>query len=369
MKKNVLFVLILLLLFTSSKTPARTTLKQTLGKYFLVGTAVNTNEVWGIDSMGAGIAVDNFNAIVPENCMKAAAIHPREDEYAWQDADRTVSFGLRHGMAVIGHCLVWHSQQPSWLFTDADGHRVSRQLLIDRMHKHIAAVVGRYKGKITGWDVVNEAFNDDGSYRHTPWYDIIGPDYIPLAFQFAHEADPNAELYYNDYSLALPAKRQAVCMLVQNLRQRGLRIDAVGMQSHISLNFPKLADYEASIKAFASLGVKVQITELDLNMLPDYRPVAGADVSQHHDYVKLLDPYRKRLPGKLEKKFNNRYLAFFALYRKYAPSIRRITLWGTHDTMSWLNNWPIPGRVNYPLLFNRQGEPKPVVKQIIKLFK
>lgn len=353
---------------TSEARNARRTLKDVVGKYFLIGVAMNSDQVWGRDSIGARVARDNFNSVVAENCMKGEVIHPEENRYDWTDADQTVKFGTDNGMAVIGHCLVWHSQPPRWMFTDAQGAPVTRDVLIERMRSHITNVVTRYKGKILGWDVVNEAINDDGTMRETPYYKIIGPDYIELAFRFAHEADPNAELYYNDFSMSNPKRRDAVCQLVRDLKAKGCRIDAVGMQSHNGFDYPDLSEYEKSIDAFAACGVKVMMTELDLNMLPNPKEFGGADIHQKFAFDKKYNPYTNGLDEQGLKTFNDRYLKMFQIYRRHASQISRVTLWGVSDAGSWLNGWPIPGRTNFPLLFDRQYKPKPVVGEIIKLF-
>lgn len=368
MTKRFSIILLFSLFALNASLHAQPTLKTTVGKHFLIGAAVTADQVWGRDSIGARVAGDNFNAVVAENCMKGEKIHPAKDTYYWADADRTVEFAEKNDMAVTGHVLVWHSQPPAWMFTDDNGNSVSRDELIDRMYHHITTVVSHFKGKIRGWDVVNEAFNDDGTYRESPYYKIIGKEYIPLAFRFAHAADPDAELYYNDYSLSLPAKREAVCRLIRELKSEGLRVDAVGMQSHNGTDYPNLDDYEASIKAFIGEGVKIHITELDLNMLPYPKDISGAEISQQAGYAKAMDPYRNGLTREAQKKFDERYLAFFSLYKKYEEHIGRVTLWGVTDATSWLNDWPIPGRVNYPLLFDRQGKAKPVVRKIEKMF-
>ena len=364
MKKTLFFVLIGML----SLAVQAQTLRETVGKHFLIGAAVNTNEMWGRTPKAQEVIANQFNSIVAENCMKAGAIHPEEERFYWNDADQTVKFGEEHDMAIIGHCLIWHSQAPRWMFTDAEGKEVSREVLIERMHRQIAEVVGRYKGRIKGWDVINEAFNDDGTYRNTPYYHIIGPEYFELAYRFAHEADPNAELYYNDYSMALPAKRDAVCRLVRDLKSKGCRIDAVGMQSHNGLDYPDLKEYENTMDSLSACGVGVMITELDLNMLPNPRGFGGAEVSQNFDYEKSMNPYPDGLTEEAQRQFDERYLAFFDIYRRHEHQIRRITLWGVSDRYSWLNNFPVHGRTNHPLLFDRQYQPKPVVEQIIRLF-
>lgn len=299
MKRNVVFLLACMFAMASALPVSAgntKTLKDVLGRYFLVGAAMNVDQIWNRTPDETNVVKNNFNSIVAENCMKGEEIHPEENRFFWDDADRFVKFGQDNGLAIIGHCLVWHSQPPVWMFTDERGDTVSRDVLIDRMHRHISAVVGRYKGRILGWDVVNEIFNDDGTFRNSPYYRIIGPEFVELAFKFAHEADPNAELYINDYSLAKPAKRDAVCRIVRELKSKGYRVDGIGMQSHNGLEYPDLDEYEKSIDAFAACGVKVMITELDVNVLPNPEKFGGAEISQNFKYADALNPYKNGLP-------------------------------------------------------------------------
>ncbi len=344
-------------------------LKDVLGKYFLIGTAINVNQSSGHDSLATTVIDKHFNCIVAENCMKPEGMQPTEGKFKWRKAERFVKYAEDLGLTAIGHVLVWHSQTPDWFFKDAEGKPASREMLIERMRTHILTVVGHFKGRIKGWDVVNEAIQDDGSYRHSPWYQIIGPEYIELAFQFAHEADPNAELYYNDYSMANPAKRKTVCELIRKLKAKGLRIDGVGMQSHNGLGWPDLSEYEASIDAFADCGVKVMITELDLNVLPNPDSFGGAEVSQDFAYDERLNPYKNGLPEDVAQRIDKRWLQLFAIYKRHAHQISRVCLWGISDAQSWMNDWPVKGRTAYPLLFDRQYQPKSVVKDIINMYK
>lgn len=352
----------------AQKSPSQPALKDVLGKYFLVGAAVDRNLPAGEDPQAETLVKAQFNQVVAENCMKGELIHPEVNRYDWTDADRLVDWSQRHGMTLIGHCLVWHSQPPKWMFTDETGKNVSRETLIGRMYSHIMTVVTRYRGKIKGWDVVNEAFEDDGSYRKTPYYNIIGPEYLALAFQFAHEADPDAELYYNDYSMSKPGKREAVCQLVRQLKAKGIRIDAVGMQSHNGYNYPDYSDYEKSLEAFAAEGVKVMLTELDMNMLPNPKDFNGAEISQNFKLMEQYNPYVKGLDKKAQKLFNQRYLDLFRIVERHKDVISRVTFWGVNDGHTWLNDWPVKGRTNYPMLFDRDYQAKPVVKDILKLF-
>ena len=350
---------------TAVQTP---TLQESMGKYFLVGAAVNTDLVDGKTPGTEAMTIKQFNQVVAENCMKGEVNHPEVNRFDFREGDKLADWAQRNGKTLIGHCLVWHSQPPKWMFTDAEGKQVSRETLIGRMYNHIMTVVTHYKGKVKGWDVVNEAIEDDGSYRKSPYYNIIGPEYIELAFQFAHEADPNVELYINDYSMAKPGKREAYCKIIRNLKAKGLRIDAIGMQSHNGYNYPDYAEYEKSIEAFAAEGVKVMMTELDMNMLPNPEGFGGADISQNFELQKKYNPYVNGLDKKAQKLFNQRYLDLFKIIERHKDAISRVTFWGTSDESSWLNGWPIKGRTNYPLLFDRNNEMKPVGKEIVKLF-
>lgn len=341
-------------------------LKSALEGKFLMGVAVNDLQASGMDTAGVRLINEQFNSVVAENCMKSEVIHPEEDRYDFTKADRFVALGEKQHAFIVGHTLIWHSQLAPWFCVDKTGKNVSREVLIKRMRDHIYTVFGRYKGRIKGWDVVNEAFEDDGSYRKTKFYDILGKDYIPLAFQFAHEADPDAELYYNDFSMAHKAKREAVVRLVGELKAKGLRIDGVGMQTHLQMDFPPVKDYEESLLAFANAGVKVMITEMDLTILPTPDRNIGANVGRNFAYSKEMNPYPDALPDSVAAAWTARMEAFFNLFLKHSDKISRVTMWGVADSDSWRNDWPVRGRTDYPLLFDRQHHPKPIVAAIIK---
>lgn len=341
-------------------------LKDAFAGKFYIGTALNTGQIMERDTVSVRVINKNFNAIVAENCMKSGPIQPREGVFNFDLPDKFVDFGEKYGMFVTGHTLVWHSQAPSWFFRDSLGKDVSREVMIERMKKHISSVAGRYKGRVKGWDVVNEAINDDGSYRKSKFYEIIGEDFINLAFQFAHEADPEAELYYNDYSMANPKKRMGVVAMVKKLQDQGVKIDGIGMQCHIGLEYPDINEFEKSIEAFAALGVKVMITEMDISVLPPPDRRMGADVSSNFEYQKKMNPYTEGLPDSVNAVFEKRYLDFFRLFLKHKNVISRVTFWGVNDALSWKNNFPVRGRTDYPLLFDRKNQPKPVVQKIIE---
>lgn len=328
---------------------------------FLVGVAINSRLLSG--GAGQRLVTRHFNSIVAENCMKCEAIHPDEGRYDFAEADKFVDFGQRNGMHVIGHCLVWHSQLPQWFCTDGEGKPVSPEVLKKRMKDHIATVVGRYRGRVKGWDVVNEALLDDGSFRDSPFYKILGEEYIPLAFQYAHEADPDAELYYNDYGMDNRFKRMAVVELVKKLKARGLRIDAIGMQGHMGMDYPDIVEYERSIKAFAAAGCKVMVTEWDMSALPS--AYTGADISARAGYDPKLDPYPGGLPDSVSRAWNRRMGDFLRLFVRYSGVISRVTAWGLTDADSWKNNFPVPGRTDYPLWFDRDYRMKPFLREAV----
>ena len=362
-------LLILLVVVGGSSAACAQGLKDAVGKYCLIGTALNQWQSDGQDAAASAVVRQHFNAAVAENCMKSECLQPAEGIFDFRVADKFVGYCRQNNLKIIGHCLVWHSQAPDWMFTDGYCARpASKEVLRERIINHIRTVVGHYKGQIHGWDVVNEAIEDDGSFRKSPFYNLLGEEFIELAFRTAHEADPDAELYYNDYSMANPGKREAVCRLVKRLKEKGLRIDGVGMQSHNGMNYPDLTEYEKSIDAFAACGVKVMITELDLNVLPNPQQFGGADISQNFEYQQKLNPYIAGLPKDKAKEVEQRYLELFKIYYRHRDQISRINLWGIADHNSWLNDWPVKGRTNYPLLFDRQYQPKPIVNEIIKLY-
>jgi len=342
------------------------TLKDALKGKFHIGVAMNGQQISERDTANVNIIKRNFDAIVAENCMKSMFLQPREGEFNFAEADKFVEFGERNGKWITGHCLTWHSQLPRWFFTDENGETVTADVLKARMKSHISTVVGHFKGKVKGWDVVNEAIMEDGSYRKSKFYEILGEEFIPLAFQYAHEADPDVELYYNDYNEWYPGKCAAIVKLIKTLRDRGLRIDAVGMQGHLGMDGPSIAEYEKAIQTYINAGVNVMVTEFDLSILPSPRRGIGAEISTNIEYQKEFNPYTEGVPDAAMQAWTNRMLDLFKLFLKY-KEITRITMWGVSDGSSWKNNFPVRGRTDYPLLFDRNYQAKPVVEDIIKL--
>lgn len=338
-------------------------LKEAFGDKFLVGVAVPNHQVSGKDTAATRIIKTHFNSVVGENCMKCVNIHPEEDRYYFGGADSLVEFGQANDMAIIGHCLIWHSQCAPWFFVDKEGKEVSPEVLKQRMKEHITTVVSRYKGKIKGWDVVNEAIESDGSYRKSKFYEILGEEYVPLAFRYAHEADPDAELYYNDYGMHAPGRRDGVVRLVKSLKEKGLRIDAVGLQGHMGMDYPTVEEFEKSMMAFADCGVKLMITEWEMSALPTVHE--KANISDTVAYSKAMNPYPEALPDSVSRIWNARMKAFFELFLKHADVVDRVTVWGVSDGDSWKNDFPVKGRKEYPLLFDRNHRMKPFLRELV----
>ena len=318
----------------------------------VVGVAINQRQSDGVDTAAVDIITRQFNQITPENLLKFQSVHPAADRYTFDAQDRYVNFGIDRKMQVIGHTLVWHNQTGPWVFQGADGKPADRDTLLTRMRDHIHTVVGRYKGKIHGWDVVNEAIDEDGSLRKTPWRDGIGDDYVAKAFEFAREADPNAELYYNDFNLEKPAKRAGVIKLVKDLQARGLRIHGIGNQAHWRLETPTVDEIEQTLIDLHGTGLKVMYTELDINLLPQGGRSADPAVA---------NPYANGLPDEKQQQLAKRYADIFALIVKHRDRVSRVTFWGLSDADSWLNR----GRMNYPLLWDRQRQPKPAFRAVV----
>ena len=332
-------------------------LKELVPRGWLIGVAINQNQSDERDTAAVDLIARQFNAISPENLLKFESVHRQPDGFTFEAQDRYVAFGQQRGMAVIGHTLVWHSQTPAWVWAGSDGGLADRATMLERMRVHIATVVGRYKGRIRGWDVVNEALNDDGTLRDSPWRRGIGDDYIAKAFEFAREADPGAELYYNDFNLATrPAKRAGAIRIVKELQQRGLRIDAVGEQGHWRLNTPTVAEIDQTIVELRATGVKVNITELDVNLLPPAPPgPRGQPVPPE------ANPYVNGLPDDVQQALARYYADAFRVFLEHRRDITRVTFWGVSDGDSWLNR----GRANHPLLWDRQHRPKPAFDRIV----
>ena len=350
-------------------------LKDAYRDAFKVGVAINQEISSGQDSRWGELLAKNFNAVTPENVMKVERINPKPGVYNFKPADDFVALAQANKMFIVGHTLVWHNQTPDWFFQNDKGAPNTPAQQIERMRKHIEVVAGRYKGKVNAWDVVNEVIGDNGNYRPTTWVKGVGDGdtLVKMAFKFASQYAPDAELYYNDFNAWRPAKRDGIVRMVKMLKAAGIRIDGVGMQGHWGLNYPKTEYIEAAIDAYAALGVKVMITELDVDVLPLTREgqVVGTVMShqqfQEEEFKDYLDPYRQGLPEDVQAALTRRYQELFEIFYRKRDKIDRVTLWGIHDGMSWKNGYPVPGRTNYPLLWNRDGTAKPALDAILDI--
>ena len=347
------------------KTNEPTSLKDNFKNNFLIGAALSNTQISGADKNAINLLEKEFNSITPENDMKWEQIHPEKDSFYFEIADKYVGLGLKENMHIVGHTLVWHSQLAPWVQNIKDSTE-----LASTIKNHINKVVGRYKGKIDTWDVVNEALNEDGTLRESIFLNVMGEKYIAYAFKLAAHADPNAKLVYNDYNLWKPEKRAGVVRLVKQLQESGVKIDGVGMQAHWSLEGPSIEDIENSIIAYSQLGVKVSFTELDVTVLPNPWDLNGAAVEQSYEQYEgdpKMNPYPIKLTDSAQVKLANRYEDIFKLFLKHKDKIERVTFWGVNDGQTWLNGWPIKGRTNHPLLFDRNFEPKKGYHSVLAL--
>jgi endo-1,4-beta-xylanase len=329
-------------------------LKDYYEDYFPIGVAVSAQDLKNPDEVK--LILQHFNSLTPENAMKMGPIHPEENRYNWRDADTIVAFAQANGLRVRGHNLCWHEQTPDWFFKDGSGKLVTKEVLLKRLKEHITTVVKRYKGKIYAWDVVNEAIADDSTQflRNSLWYQICSEDYIIKAFEYAHAADPDAVLFYNDYNTERPEKRERIYKLLKQLVDAKVPINAVGLQGHWSVYEPSQAGLIATVKKFSSLGLKVQVTELDISVYPwekDRRPMRPDE----------SDTYTPDL----QKKQEGQYADVFKIFRNYKNVITGITFWNIYDGRTWLDEYPVKGRKNYPLLFDQHMQPKSAYWKVV----
>ena len=361
-------------MFCHSQNSDSQTLKGVYKEAFLMGAAVSPAITSGSDKASQDIVIKQFNAITAENVMKAAVINPKPGIYNFGPADDYVAFGEKHHLFIVGHTLVWHNQCPDWFFTNAEGKPNTKEQQIEQLRRHIEEVAGRYAGRVNAWDVVNEVIDNDGSYRvNTAWVKAFGngDTLVKYAFKFAALYAPGSELYYNDFNAWRPSKREGIVRLVKMLQKEGIRIDGVGMQGHWGLNYPKTEYIEQAIDAYAACGVKVMITELDIDVLPLTKEgqIIGQGMAdkqfQLEEFKIFLDPYQKGLPDSMQTVLAHRYAELFSIFYRRRDKIARVTLWGVHDGMSWKNDYPIPGRTNYTLLWDRNKQPKPALPAVL----
>jgi endo-1,4-beta-xylanase len=339
--------------------PAAQTLRQAAGKRLLIGCAIATVDLQ--NAKRTAMIVQQYDEITPEYDLMPAHLVDDAGHYTFTDGDAIVAFAAQHHMPVLGHMLIWNFVTRQWLFQDAQGKPLPRAQALANLKGYINTVVGHYRGKIQAWNVVNEAISDNsGEYlKDTPALRAIGPEYIQKAFEYAHAADPKAELYYNDYNSEQPDKLAKTIRLVRSLQHSGVRIDAVGIQGHWLLDWPPTEMIEKGIDAIAALGVKVMITELDVDPLPRDSSGANMAISATGD-----NPYPDSFPPAMQAKLAQRYGAIMAAILRH-PSVTMVNFWGPDDSRSWLNDYPVKGRTNYPLLFDSQDNPKPAFDAVL----
>ncbi len=356
--------------YANEGQPEMKTLKQTFADDFLMGAAISKRSFTGSQQPRTALVARQFNSISSCNMLKWGPFNPKPGVYNYDLADAYVEFGNKHNMYVVGHVLFWHNQTPKWVFEDDTGKQLTRDELLARMRERVRHVAKRYGSRIDAWDVVNESIMENGKLRDSMWTKIIGPDFIEQAFRIADEELPaDVELLYNDYSMTGKGKRDGVIRMVRDLKKKGIRIDGVGLQGHWSINGPSPRQIEDSIVAFAETGVDVHITELDIDVLPRKAGMYGADVSKRFEQDKSMNPYTEGLPDEMQQRLAKRYADIFQVFVKHSDKVKRVTFWGVADSDSWLNNWPIKGRTSYPLLFDRDGKPKPAYHSVVGLKK
>lgn len=344
---------IVVFLFFKTNIYAQPTLKEAYRDFFVMGVAVSPRMM--DEGAESALIRQQFGSLTAENAMKMGPIHPEENRYNWDPADKIADFASRHGLKLRGHTLCWHNQTPAWLFTK-DGRDITKYELLARLRQHIFDVVGRYRGKIYAWDVVNEAVPDGGSdlYRKTKFYDIIGEEYIEMAFRYAHEADPTCLLFYNDYNTESPQKREKIYRLLKGLIEKGVPVHGVGLQGHWSLEEPTAQALATSIEQFASLGLKVQITELDVSVYP----------KQHQHSDKPFEG-KAEYTAEMERQQTKQYQMIFEVLRRHKDKVTGVTFWNLSDKASWLDNFPVRGRKDFPLLFDQMYQPKKAYQAVV----
>jgi endo-1,4-beta-xylanase len=340
---------------TGGSSSGSGTLAAKYADYFPIGAAVGDYQLTTLSD----IVAQDFNHLTCENAMKIAPIHPAEGTYDWAPADQVADFARMHGMKLTGHALLWHREAPDWMFAGVTaGDASSLELLKSRLKAHIEAMVGRYADVVDNWDVVNEAISDttDKQYRDGPegskWYEVFGSEeYIYWAYQFAKDAleaqapgSSAGKLYYNEYIATKKADK--ILKLFAWLKEKGVTVDGVGFQSHETLTWPSVGELQTAIDKFKTAGYRVKISELDLTVYNDY--ASGSFMAQP------AVTYTPELAAKQAQRFAD----LFTLYRKNKDVITSVTFWGVSDDQTWLDNEPVPGRDDFPLLYDAQHLPK-----------
>ena len=388
-KKIIILSLILSVLFVFSNTSfsyEKKSLKDVFKDDFLIGVSMGSQDIFHYykypmrkDKSEMKIINREFNCITAENLMKPQYICPHPGVYYFDAVDELMDFAEKNNHVVVGHVLVWHAMTANSFFEDEKGNLLDREKMISRMREYIHKVVSRYKGRIKYWDVVNEAVDlrsvvdHDGNpiqeafLRKSKWTEIIGDDFIELAFKFAHEADPNAELIYNDFTMNNKIKAKFVSNMCQKIREKGIRVDGIGMQAHWHINYPSKEELKEVMKIYRDADLKVHLTELDIGILERPNVQQDADISRRSKLNSALNPYTNNVPSRILLQHAEKYTDIFDILLENRDIVDRVTFWGVSDGISWLNDWPIEGRTAHPLLFDRFNKPKPAYDSLIDL--
>lgn len=332
-------------------------LKDYFKDHFNVGVAVSPR---ALKTDEAVLITREFNSITAENAMKMGPIHPFEKVYNWAGGDSIAAFAKRNNMKMRGHTLCWHNQTPRWLFFDSStNQQVTKEVLLQRLKEHITTVVTRYKDVIYAWDVVNEVISDkaDEFFRPSLWYQICGEEFVEKTFQWAHEADPKALLFYNDYNEINPVKRQKIIKMIRNLQAKGIPVHGIGLQGHWAVSEPAKDQLDQTLKDFSALGLALHVTELDISVY----------TKEHNARERKASDYDTVFTATKEAKQIEVYKICFELFKKYRKNISSVTFWNISDRSSWLDNFPVRGRKDYPLLFDAQLKPKKAYWEVVKV--
>lgn len=352
-------------------------LKDAFANDFLIGVAVAQDIITRNDTASIRLITDQFNAVSPESVLKPEYIHPAPNVWDFSQGDAYCRFAAEHGLKPLGHTLMWHNQTPDFFWLNPDGSVRSDEEMRAILVEYIEKTASHFAGKVYAWDVVNEIVSEEGGYRNDKgwekYYRGDKDELVALAFSTAQRCDPNAELYYNDYNMWRQTKVDGAVHIVEMLKSKGIRIDGVGIQAHWGLNYPDMKDVETTIDRLYALGVKVMITELDVDMLPFSKEgqMTGKAMYdpalQREEFMKYLNPYANGLPAEVDQQIADRYEEIMRTIYNKRDKISRVTLWGLHDGVSWKNDYPIPNRINYPLLFDRNLQKKRAFYQVVNI--
>lgn len=364
--KPFIFVFLLLIVGCTSKKNSKDTKPQTTAEkngemglkeyyqaYFPIGVSITPYSVRG---KAADLIQEEFNSITAENAMKMGVIHPEKDKFSWKEADAIVKFAEDNDIKIRGHALVWHEQIGKWFFEDENGKEIGKDQLFQQMKTHIDSVMGRYEDKIYAWDVVNEAVSDhsDSIYRASKWYKIGGKEYVAKAFEYAREAHPGVKLFINDYNLIIPEKRDKAIELIKELQAQSAPVDGIGIQGHWSIYGPSEKELREALDLYSELGLEIQITELDISIYP-----------WEKEQRERKEEESDKLTPELKKKQMEVYKMIFDVFRDYKDVITGVTFWNLTDKDSWLNSYPVEGRSNYPLLFDKDYKRKKAYEKVV----